>query len=82
MTMLSRSGRSDPHGKLTHRLDIPVSEELHDAVTAMATIGGCTKAEWVRDLLSKAVWGELAMMRRLSGHAHMDQLDDGGRNIP
>lgn len=29
-TMLSRSGRSNPDGKLVQRFDIPVSEELNE----------------------------------------------------
>lgn len=65
-TMLSRSGRSNPDGKLTQRFDIPVSEELNEAVIALATIAGVSKAEWLRDLIERAVFGELPMARRLA----------------
>ena len=65
-TMLSRSGRTNADGKLTHRFDIPVTEELNDAVIALATISGVSKAEWLRDLIERAVFGELPMARRLS----------------
>ena len=66
-TMLSRSGRSDPSGKLTSRLDVPVSQDLEEAVIALATLAGVPKSEWVRRMLERAVWGELTMVRRLSG---------------
>lgn len=65
-TMLSRSGRTNSDGKLTHRFDIPVTEELNDAVIALATIQGISKAEWLRDLIERAVFGELPMARRMS----------------
>ena len=80
-TMFSRTGRSSMEGKLTHRLDIPVSEELHDAVTALATIQGQGKAEWIRELVSKVVWGELAMLRRVTVHTQREQWDDHRRNV-
>ena len=47
-TMLSRSGKTSPDGKLGRRLDVPVSEELEAAVISLATIQGISKAEWVR----------------------------------
>lgn len=65
-TMLSRSGRSNPDGKLIHRFDIPVTEELNEAVIALATIAGVSKAEWLRDLIERNVFGELPMARRLA----------------
>jgi len=74
--MFSRIGRSDPGGKLTSRLDVPVSEELADAVTALATIAGVSKSEWVRALLEKTIWGELSMMRRVSGLRSQDQWEE------
>lgn len=66
-TMLARSGRTDPGGKLTERLDIPCTEELHEAVIAMATLHGMNKAELVRTMLERAFFGELNMMRRMAG---------------
>jgi hypothetical protein len=74
LTMLSR-GRSNPDGKLTERLDVPVTEDLHEAVIALATIQGMTKAEWVRAVLEDLVYGRLSMLRKVSGHGHVDQLD-------
>ena len=65
-TMLSRSGRSNPDGKLVARLDIPVSEELNEAVIAMAVTMGVPKAEYVRMLIERAVFGELSMVQRMT----------------
>jgi hypothetical protein len=81
-TMLSRSGRSNPDGKLTQRFDVPVSEELNEAVIALATIEGISKAEWLRRLIERTVWGELSMLRRVSGRHGSDQLDSDPRNVP
>lgn len=81
MTMLSRSGRSNPDGKLTQRLDIPVTEDLHEAVIALATIQGVSKAEWLRTVIEEVVYGLLFMLRKVSGHSHPDQWDGDGRNV-
>lgn len=75
-TMLSRSGRTDPSGKLTSRLDVPVSQDLEEAVIALATLAGVPKSEWVRRVLERAVWGELTMVRRLSGQPGAAQWDE------
>lgn len=81
-TMLSRSGRSNPDGKLTQRLDIPVSEELNEAVIALATIAGVSKAEWLRDLIERAVFGELPMARRLARVRGGRESEECGRGFP
>jgi hypothetical protein len=81
-TMLSRSGRSNPDGKLTQRFDIPVSDELNEAVIALATIAGVSKAEWLRDLIERSVFGELPMARRLArvrGSREWDESPMEGR---
>lgn len=75
-TMLSRSGRTDPGGKLTSRIDVPVSQELEEAVITMAMLSGVPKSEWVRRVIERAVWGELAMVRRLSGTPGQPQWDE------
>lgn len=51
-TMLSRSGQSNPEGKLTHRVDVPVSEKLNDGLIALATVARIPKAEYARRVLS------------------------------
>lgn len=66
-TMLARSGRTDPGGKLTARFDIPVTEELNDAAIAMATLRGIPKAEFLRLVIERVMFGELAMLRRMTG---------------
>lgn len=72
-TMLSRSGVSNATGKLTRRLDVPVSEELEEAVIALATLEGVPKAEYVRRVLERALFGDLSMLRRLSRSATVGQ---------
>lgn len=55
-TMLSRSGRTSADGgKLIQRLDIPVSEELHDLAVVAAAQRGVPKAEFLRELLNDAL---------------------------
>lgn len=63
-TMLSRSGRSDPAGKLSARLDIPVTEEMNDAVAAMAFIAKKPKAEFLREALEELFFGRFTMMQK------------------
>ena len=80
-TMLSRSGRSNPDGKLVARLDIPVSEELNEAVIAMAVSMGVPKAEYVRRLIERAVFGELSMVQRMTQPLSMGPSDESRGNI-
>lgn len=65
-SMLSRSGRSNPDGKLTARLDVPVSEEIHEMVIALSALNGVPKAEYVRSILERTLLGEMSMMRRIA----------------
>jgi hypothetical protein len=62
---LSRSGMSEPQGKCTQRLDVPVPDELYEAVGAMATLQGVPRAEWVRRVLQRELYGSLGMARSL-----------------
>lgn len=62
----SRSGHTNTAGKLTQRIDVPVTDELNDAISALATINGTPRSEWVRALLEKTVFGELGMVRRMT----------------
>jgi hypothetical protein len=64
--MLSRSGKSDPSGKLHKRLDIPLSEELEESIIALATLAGLSKAEYARTILERHVYGELTLVRRMT----------------
>ncbi len=75
-SMLSRSGKTSPDGKLNCRIDVPVSEELHDAVAALATVHGLSKAEWVRAIIEEAVFGRLQVLRRLTAGAGAGQSDE------
>jgi len=62
---LSRSGNSEPGGKCTQRLDVPVPDDLYEAVGAMATLQGVPRAEWVRRVLQRELFGSLGMARSL-----------------
>lgn len=53
--MLSRSGRSNPDGKLTQRFDVPVSEDLNERAIVAASKTGRPKAEFLRDLIEEAL---------------------------
>lgn len=62
---LARNGHTDPAGKLTARIDVPVSEDTESGIIAMATLAGISKAEWVRRVVEVALHGELGMARRM-----------------
>lgn len=62
--LLSRSAESDPNGKLTRRIDVPVSETLDDSIGAVALmLGYGSKAEYVRSVMQREMFGTLAVMR-------------------
>lgn len=63
--LLSRSGESEPGGKLSFsRLDVPLNEELDSAISAMVVMGKYgSKAEYVRHVLRKELFGMIAVMR-------------------
>lgn len=67
--VFSRSGHSHDGGKLSRRLDIPVSEELEEAVIALAAIAGVPKAEFARTLIERAVF-------RCLGNAVVPQIPE------
>lgn len=69
---------SGPGGKLTHRLDIPVSEADMEALIALAAVAGVTKAEYARDVLRRAIWGEMSMLRTVARSARRGPSDDDG----
>jgi predicted DNA binding CopG/RHH family protein len=65
MTSLSRSGQSGPLGKCDRRLDILISEELEQAITAMAALKGVPKSEFARQVLERAMFGEFSMIQKV-----------------
>lgn len=65
-TALSRSGQSSPLGKSDHRLDLLVSEELEQAIVAMAAIRGVPKSEFARQVLERALFGEFSMLQKVA----------------
>ncbi|GAA4400444.1 hypothetical protein [Quisquiliibacterium transsilvanicum] len=78
----ARSGGSHEGGKLSRRLDIPVSEELEEAVIALAAVAGVPKAEFARTVLERAMFGDLSMLRRLArpldrGRWENDRMNGG-----
>lgn len=58
-TNLSRSGRSHPAGKMDSRIDVPVPDDLNDAVSAHAHNEGIPKAEFIRRILGEYADGSL-----------------------
>lgn len=66
-TMLSRSGRSDNTGKLTHRLDIPCSEKTYETAVAMAALHGIPRAEFLRMMLERAMFGDWFIVQQSMG---------------
>jgi hypothetical protein len=80
-TMLSRSGKSDAGGKLIARIDIPISEELNEAVIAMATTMGIPKTEYVRLVIERAVFGELSIVQRMTRSLSLGQCEEYRSNV-
>jgi hypothetical protein len=71
----SRSGTTSPLGKCDDRLDIPMSSELKEAISALATIrGGGRKpaSEYAREILEQHVFGVLPLMQRRLGPGGLD----------
>lgn len=54
-TMLSRSGRTNPEGKLDSRFDIPVTEAMNERAIIAASQAGLPKAEYLRAILDSAL---------------------------
>jgi len=54
---------------LDDRLDVPMSSELKSHLTAIAVVNGYrSTSEYVRDALSRIVYGELSMIQRYRRH--------------
>lgn len=77
---LSRSGRSHHAGKLTQRLDIPVSEELEEEIIFLAKLYGMSKAECARFILERSLFGEVAIARHRAGMAIYGHGEEDRRN--
>ena len=51
--------------KLTARLDVPIGEDRREKLSALAVINGHgSTAEYVRDVLTRMVYGELSMLQQ------------------
>jgi hypothetical protein len=80
-TMLSRSGRTDPDGKLDARIDVPMPERLESQIITAATLQGVTKAEWIRRTCDKELNGSFNMLRRMAQGAGMfNGINDGSNS--
>lgn len=62
--VFARNPDSHPDGKLTARIDVPMTAELEEAIQAFATFHGIGKAEYVRGVLEEHVFGRLHVWRR------------------
>lgn len=77
-TMLSRSGQSNPDGKMTHRIDVPVGEKLHDGMAALAILARLPKAEYARRVFEQHVFGRLSMLQMMGHEDSLGQYDESG----
>jgi hypothetical protein len=62
----SRPAETRADGKCTHRIDVPVPECLYDAIGTLASLessNGIGKAEYVRRLLERHVYGALGYLK-------------------
>ncbi|WP_025139027.1 hypothetical protein [Achromobacter sp. DH1f] len=63
----SRPSESSTGGKCTERLDIPCTADLYDAIAALATMSGKTKAEYARAVLEQHAFGAIGFVRARAG---------------
>lgn len=63
----SRMGGQGGGDKCTHRLDLPVTEQLYDSVVALAGLAGRPKADYIRWVLGQHLVGALAYSRARLG---------------
>ena len=61
--LFSRSGVTNPFGKCTEELKIPLDEETKEAVVYLAYASGMKPAEFGRYLLQCHCFGHATMMR-------------------
>lgn len=61
----ARRGESDPRGKCDERIDIPVPESVKDDAIFIARAHGKTVSEWVRDVLYRELYGQVAHIQML-----------------
>ncbi len=78
--MFSRSGRSSPEGKLTQRLDVPVSEQTEHDVIGLAVALGIPKSELCRQIIERALYGEMNLLRKATRAAGLARWDEKGND--
>lgn len=62
-TLESRPSETSAGGKCTERLDVPCTSDLYDAIAALATMSGKTKAEYARAVLEQHAFGAIGYVR-------------------
>ena len=76
--IFSRSGNTSASGKLTDRIDVPVSENLKNELGFLAVAAGRPTSEYVRDILEAWCFGESHRVRKMvrlgleNGHGRND----------
>lgn len=60
-----RSGESSPSGKLTMRIELQVSEPMDADIAMRAALERIPKAEYIRRLVEKDLYGSIALMKRI-----------------
>lgn len=69
---LHRSGRSNPEGKCTGRLDTPLAEQTERDFRSVASVRGVPAAELNRELIEDFLYGRLRKIRMAAGVAPGD----------
>ena len=79
-TFETRSALSQP-GKCSTSLDVPMPEDLMDAVTVESTLKRIPRAELARQILTRHFWGEVGRIQRSmnDGTATVHPINVGGR---
>lgn len=60
-----RNGETDPTGKLSVRFDMHVSEQMEADMAMRAALERIPKAEYVRRLIERDLYGSINLMRRI-----------------
>jgi hypothetical protein len=68
-----------PGEKCTHDIHIPLPESMHDDVVTIARLCGKSKADWVRSLIARELYGQLdAVKRKVAGKPTFGEWDERG----
>lgn len=75
-TNLSRSGRSNPDGKMDERMDVPMTTKMREDIAFAARCAKKTNAEYIRESISLRLYGELAVIEERVAFRGNSQCDE------